>query len=126
MRRQAPPPAPAPSATKPKPTIQATQKEQAVEEKVEPSKAATKETAKKTNPFKDESASSTQEADQTSKPPSRTSSTGKPPTVKRESSSIFKSFAKAKPKVAKQETESSKEPSPAPEDSKWIALFYSV
>ncbi|KAK8208055.1 Cell morphogenesis protein PAG1 [Zalaria obscura] len=35
----------------------------------------------------------------------------------RESSSIFKSFAKAKPKVAKQETESSKEPSPAPEDN---------
>ncbi|GAB7356633.1 hypothetical protein MBLNU459_g7353t1 [Dothideomycetes sp. NU459] len=101
-RRPPPPPAAparAPKAAKPGPTS-----------KTEPEKSS--QTAKET--AKDTKASNLTPATANPEPEQKKSNTGKPVPVKRESSSLFKSFAKTKAPLKKQDTASSAEASPAP------------
>lgn len=83
-------------------------------------KATTKDT-KVAAPAENPSARSTPEPEQKSAVPSKKATTAKPPTIKREVSSIFKSFAKAKPKAPEKDTEDSAQPSPAGTPAKTAA-----
>lgn len=80
--------------------------------KKDTAKATTKDT-KVAVPTEYPSAKSTPEPEQKSAVSSKKATTAKPPTIKREVSSIFKSFAKAKPKAPEQDTEDSAQPSSA-------------
>ncbi|KAF1348010.1 DNA polymerase subunit Cdc27 [Delphinella strobiligena] len=80
--------------------------------KKDTAKATTKDTRVAVPP-ENASAKSTPETEQKSAVSSKKATTAKPPTIKREVSSIFKSFAKANPKAPEQDTEDSAHPSPA-------------
>lgn len=74
---------------------------------------ATKESAKPTAASEAATVDTTTEKEQKPASLSRKNSAAKPPTIKRDVSSIFKSFAKAKPKTQKPAAGDSAEPSPA-------------
>jgi len=104
-QRRAPAASNAPTSTAAKPQPQA-----APAIKTETSKPTAHKATKPT-----EDATAAKETAQVATGPAvtRPSNTNKPATLKREGSSIFKSFAKAKPKATKTESQPSVEPSPA-------------